>query len=59
MSSRVAIKANDIFDELEEENIRFQNELLLTEKCLKMFIQFKTFVDFISDKFKLNLQTNE
>ena len=53
------IDINDVLEELSEENNRLLNELLFANKCLKMFIQFKTFVDFISNKFKLNLETNE
>ena len=53
------ILVNDIFQELSEENNRLLNELTFADKCLKIFIEFKSFVDFISIKFKHNLETNE
>ena len=47
------------FNKLVEENLRLENELLFANKCLKSLIKFKSFVDFISIKFKLFLNTNE
>ena len=46
------IRVNDIFDELIDENQRLK-------QCLNVFIEFKTFVDFISTKIANNLETNE
>ena len=46
------IRVNDIFHELIDEN-----QMLI--QCLKVFIEFKTFVDFISTKIENNLETNE
>ena len=59
MSSRIVIITNDLFDELMEENKRLLNELIFAEKCLKMFNEFKSCVDFISIKFQLILESNE
>ena len=47
------------FNEIYEQNIRLENELLFANKCIKTLITFKSFVDFISDKFKNNLNSNE
>ena len=46
------IRVNDIFDELIDENQRLK-------QCLNVFIEFKTFVDFISTKIANTLETNE
>ena len=54
-----SIKVNDVFEELSEENKRLLNELMFANKCLNILITYKTFIDFISDKFKNNLDLNE
>ena len=43
-----SIKVNDVFEELSEENKRLLNELMFANKCLKVLITFKTFVEFIA-----------
>ena len=53
------VEVNDIFDQLFDENKRLINELLFAKKCLKILLEFKTFVDFISIKFKTILESNE
>ena len=53
----VVIDINDMLEELSEENNRLLNELLIANKCLKMFTQYKTFVD--STKLQQILETNE
>ena len=53
------IKVNDMFEELREENNRLLNELLFANNCIEMFIEFKSFVDLNSIKFKVNLETND
>ena len=53
------IQINDIFHELFDENERLLNELMFANKCLNVLITFKTFVDFISNKIKSNLDSNE
>lgn len=50
---------NDLVEELSEENKRLLKELLFANKCLKHFIQFKTFIDSISPKFKHELNAIE
>ena len=52
------IRVNDIFDELSEENKRLKNELMFANNCLKVLIKFKTFIDFISDNLKTDLDSN-
>ena len=47
------------FNKLVEENLRLGKQLLFANKCLKTLITFKSFVDFISNKFKTNLNSNE
>ena len=42
-----------------DENNRLLNELIFTKKCLKLFFDFKTFIDLISLKFKSILIANE
>ena len=46
------IRVNDIFDELIDENQRLK-------QCLNVFIDFKTFVDFISTKIANKLEIHE
>ena len=46
------ILVNDIFDELLDENKRLLNELLFSNKCINLFIEFKSFIDSISLKLK-------
>ena len=41
------IKYSDLFEELSEENIRLLDELSFADKCLKILVRFKTFVDFV------------
>ena len=53
------IKINDILEDLCEENKRLLNELMFANKCLKILINYKTFIDFISNKIKTNLDANE
>ena len=45
--------------EIINQNIRLENELLIANKCIKTLITFKSFIDFISNKFKYNLNSNE
>ena len=52
------VVVNDIFDELKVENNRLFKELLFADKCLKVLIEFKTFVELNSNQFKLNLEEN-
>ena len=47
------------FNEVVDENLRLENELLFANKCIETLITFKTFVDFISNKFKNNFNSNE
>ena len=54
-----SIKVNDVFEEMSEENKRLLKELIFAKKCLKVLITFKSFVDFISNKIKTNLDSNE
>ena len=53
------ILVNDIFDELIDENRRLLNELLFSNKCINLFIEFKSFIDSISLKLKPILVSNE
>ena len=53
------ILVNDIFDELLDENKRLLNELLFSNKCINLFIEFKSFIDSISLKLKPILVSNE
>ena len=52
------IVVNDVFDELKVENNRLFNELIFADKCLKVLIEFKTFVELNSNQFKQNLDQN-
>ena len=52
------IVVNDVLEELNEENKRLFNELLFADKCLKVLIEFKTFVELNSNLFELNLDEN-
>ena len=52
------IVVNDVLEELNEENKRLFNELLFADKCLKILIEFKSFVELNSNQFKLNLDEN-
>ena len=54
-----SILVNDIFDELIDENKRLLNELLFSNKCINLFIEFKSFIDSISLKLKPILVSNE
>ena len=49
----------NIFNEIVDQNIKLKKELLFANKCIETLITFKTFVDFISNKFKNNLNSNE
>ena len=53
-----SILVNDIF-ELIDENKRLLNELLFSNKCINLFIEFKSFIDSISFKLKPILVSNE
>ena len=53
------ILVNDIFDELIDENKRLLNALLFSNKCINLFIEFKSFIDSISTKLKPILISNE
>ena len=53
------VLVNDIFDELLDENKRLLNELLFSNKCINLFIEFKSFIDSISLKLKPILVSNE
>ena len=55
MSSFLVIE--DIFDELREENKRLSNELIFVNKCLNIFIEFKTFVNSVFNTFKDNFSS--
>ena len=57
--SEVLVKTYDVFDEISEENKRLLKELIIAKKCLTILIQFKAFIDSISTKFKVNLDSNE
>ena len=46
------------FNKLVQKNLRLENELLFANKCIETLITFKSFVDFISNKFKYNLNTS-
>src|ERR1700712_3809983 len=46
------IRVNDIFDELFDENKR-------VKQCLKVLIEYKNFVDFVFEKIKTNLDSND
>ena len=50
------IAINDVLEELNEENRRLLYELLLAEKCLKLFAEFKTLVELNFHQYKDNLQ---
>ena len=52
------IVVKDVLEELNEENKRLFNQLLFADKCLKVLIEFKTFVELNSNRFKLNLEEN-
>ena len=52
------IVVNDVLEELNEENKRLFNELLFADKCLKVLIEFKSFVELNSNQFKRNLEEN-
>ena len=52
------IVVNDVLEELNEENNRLFNELLFADKCLKVLIEFKSFVELNSNQFKQNLDEN-
>ena len=54
-----SVVVNDVFDELREENDRLLKELDLAEKRLKIFFQYRTFIERISYHFKYNLETND
>ena len=47
------------FDEFSEATKDTFNEILFTNKCLKVLIEFKSFVDSIFDKIKHNLEEND
>ena len=49
------IVVNDVLEELNEENKRLLEELLFADKCLKVLIEFKGFVELNSNQFELNL----
>ena len=53
----VVVDVNDVLEELKEENDRLLKELLIANKCLKMFTQYKTFVE--STKLQQILDSNE
>ena len=53
------ILVNDIFNELLDENKRLFNELIFADKCLKLFFDFKTFIDLISINFKSKLISDD
>ena len=55
MSSVLVIK--DIFEELSEENQRLLNELIFANKCLNIFIEFKTIVNSMFNTFKDNFSS--
>jgi uncharacterized Zn-finger protein len=56
----VVIAANDVLEELSEENKRLFNELLFANKCLKLFTEFKAFLDcLISNKIDDNFDENQ
>ena len=57
--SSVLIESNDVFEELAEENDRLLNELIFAENCLKMFIEFKTFIELILDKNSIALNDKQ
>ena len=56
---RSSVAITDVFKEIREENQRLFDELLFANKCLTKLIEFKTFVEFISFKFKHNLELIE
>ena len=47
------------FIKIVDQNIRLKKELFVVNKCIETLITFKSFVGFISDKFKNNLNSNE
>ena len=53
------IEVNDIFDDLSNENKRLLTDLKFADKCLKMLIDFKEFIELISHKFKYDLDLIE
>ena len=57
--SSVLIEFNDVFEELTEENDRLLNELIFAENCLKMFIEFKTFIELVLDKNSIDLNDKQ
>ena len=57
--SSVIIKANDVFDELNEENTRLLNDLNFANECLIKLINLKTFVELIFQKIRNNLEEYE
>ena len=46
-------------DKLVERNLRLENELLFANKCIKTLIIFKSYVNFICNKYKNNLTPKE
>ena len=47
------------FIKIVDQNIKLKKELFVVNKCIETLITFKFFVDFISDNFKSNLNSNE
>ena len=47
------------FNKIVDQNIKLKKELLIANKCIETFVTFKSFIDFISNKFKNNLNSNE
>ena len=54
--SSVIIKANDVFEELSEENKRLLTDLTFANECLLKLLQLKSFLELIFDKISYTLE---
>ena len=56
-NNKSSLLISDIIDELFNENKRLFKQLLFADKCLKMFCEFKTFIELNSHKFVNNFDS--
>ena len=56
-NNKSSLLISDIIDDLFNENKRLFKQLLFADKCLKMFCEFKTFIELNSHKFVNNFDS--
>ena len=56
MNNAKCVLANDVLDELIDENRRILSQLLFADKCLTALIQLKTLTDFVFNKYKYHIE---